>query len=411
MDNDSNHIYTTLTKIKKHDEIIRLIRPYSWVALIAVLVFIILVIIWSFVGFIPITATGKGILLTPNGLYMVESNTSGTIRHIYFQPGDEIQKGDLLMRIYDPEFTDLLKNLALKRSIFKVYQDNLPVYEEDLKLKKKLFSQGLVAADVVLSANQNVMNQQVHIDQTSQEINSTLSTLMSRYNYSLIEGHILDNGEDIDLIDSSRFTNILYPLHSPISGKILSTDVSENEWIPMQQNLFWISARFEPGESLVCWAFFPASQGDKIRTGMGCQISLDSINYSRYGYVDGVVSEVETFPISKKEIQNLLKNDLLAETFVKNASDSYIQAKITLAHDPRTVSGYAWSSEAGPPYPIYAGSVGKVIVRIAKNRPIYYVIPLYRQFVDSYNQLPFIETPPPQSISDSKESDETQDSR
>ncbi len=76
------------------DKALKVTSPMSWLALIGVTVIVVVTVIWSIVGTIPVTITAPGIvssLVGSNAVYIPES---GTVVSIRVRAGDELHLGD-----------------------------------------------------------------------------------------------------------------------------------------------------------------------------------------------------------------------------------------------------------------------------------------------------------------------------
>lgn len=75
------------------DKAMTVTSPLSWLALVAVTVMIVITIVWSIIGTIPVTVSTKGILASPvstNALFMTES---GKVDAVLVHPGSELVPG------------------------------------------------------------------------------------------------------------------------------------------------------------------------------------------------------------------------------------------------------------------------------------------------------------------------------
>lgn len=87
---------TALEKIsspEQLDKALTVTSPMSWLALIAVTVMIIVTIIWSIVGTIPVTVTTKGIVASPVSTNAVFAKESGKVDAVLVSPGTPLSVG------------------------------------------------------------------------------------------------------------------------------------------------------------------------------------------------------------------------------------------------------------------------------------------------------------------------------
>lgn len=76
------------------DKALRVSSPMSWLALLGVTLIVIVTVIWSIVGTIPVTITTKGIVSSVVGSNAVYTQEAGTILSVHVKVGDELHFGD-----------------------------------------------------------------------------------------------------------------------------------------------------------------------------------------------------------------------------------------------------------------------------------------------------------------------------
>lgn len=86
-----------LSSPEQVDKVENLTSPMSWLALAGVTLIVIVTLIWSFLGTIPVTITSKGIISSLVGSNSVYTEGSGTVVSIRVRTGDEIHLGDLVL--------------------------------------------------------------------------------------------------------------------------------------------------------------------------------------------------------------------------------------------------------------------------------------------------------------------------
>lgn len=76
------------------DKAIKVTSPLSWLSLGGVTLIIVVTVIWSIVGRIPVTITTNGIIASPVNTNAVYTENAGTVDSVYVSVGDEIHPGD-----------------------------------------------------------------------------------------------------------------------------------------------------------------------------------------------------------------------------------------------------------------------------------------------------------------------------
>ena len=99
MRQQNNQIFSqeALDKLRspeKLDTMLPITTPVSWMALIAVLVLLFAVVLWSIYGAFTVKADGMGLIMDSAGLMNVSHSTGGKIDRLYVRSGMVIKKGD-----------------------------------------------------------------------------------------------------------------------------------------------------------------------------------------------------------------------------------------------------------------------------------------------------------------------------
>ncbi len=82
------------------DKTLIVTSPMSWLALFAVTVMIVITIVWSIVGRIPVTVTAKGIVASPVSTNAVFSKESGKVDALLVNPDTKITVGTPVLQYY-----------------------------------------------------------------------------------------------------------------------------------------------------------------------------------------------------------------------------------------------------------------------------------------------------------------------
>ena len=81
---------------EKLDTMLPITTPLSWMGLIAVLVLLFSVVLWSIYGSFTVKADGMGLIMDSAGVMNVSHIASGKIAILYVRPGMIVKKGDLI---------------------------------------------------------------------------------------------------------------------------------------------------------------------------------------------------------------------------------------------------------------------------------------------------------------------------
>jgi|GEM_PF-342885 len=167
---------------------------------------------------------------------------------------------------------------------------------------------------------------------------------------------------------------------SPHSGRVLSVECKEGLHIDAGQTVAAIekpdTPEDQPHDVL---AYVSASEGKRIKPGMEVQVVPSTVKAEEYGVMLGKVTEISDYPVSSQAIQSAVQNPTLAQTFLKGGA--LLEMWIDLKEDPKTPSGFRWSSSKGPPHGIGFGTVCTAQVVVRRQAPASLVIPWLRTLV------------------------------
>ena len=88
---------------EKLDTMLPITTPITWMALIAILVLLFSVVLWSIYGAFTVKADGMGLIMDSAGVLNISHVANGKIARLYVKPGDSIKKGDLIAHMEQSE--------------------------------------------------------------------------------------------------------------------------------------------------------------------------------------------------------------------------------------------------------------------------------------------------------------------
>ena len=125
--------------------------------------------------------------------------------------------------------------------------------------------------------------------------------------------------------------------------------------------------------------YFAVEDGKKIRPGMEIFITPDTVKRTRFGGIVGEITEVSPFPITSEGASSVVGNpELVQQLMSQEGGKIEVIAKLNV--DPKTFSGYEWSSSNGPQLEISSGTTTTVRVTVEERSPITWVLPILREW-------------------------------
>jgi len=160
-------------------------------------------------------------------------------------------------------------------------------------------------------------------------------------------------------------------------GRILEIAASAGTFVSAGQRLGALEAE-DPSSALVTLAYFPVSDGKRLRPGMRARISPSTVPAERYGSILGEVTAVSAYPVTTDAAANQVGNREMAQ--VLTGGGNRIEVFAAPGLDAATASGFRWTSGEGPDLAITAGTTAEISVTIEERAPITFVLPILRSW-------------------------------
>ena len=143
---------------------LQLLRPTKWLLLIALGGFSLTTLLWSIFGKIPVRISGRGVLIQPNSLTVVQSETSGQVIDLPTQVGDCLEQGEKMAQI-DPVSQEIEIKAAKIRLTQMIDQDSaqdtlgeqqIQQLQSDIERVIHLSATGAISTDEINQRNRKL---------------------------------------------------------------------------------------------------------------------------------------------------------------------------------------------------------------------------------------------------------------
>ena len=341
-----------ISSLDQLDQTMKVVKPYDFISVIAILVIILAALVWSIVGSIPEQVTAMGVLISSDDVIDVTYTNQGSVKHVFVERGDYIRNGEVIARI---ERTDMLDQITQTQTTI----DNLLKTQELLNQNTKngiskerrmreLFEKGLITENDYVASKQTSLD----IDRQVNEKKHELAVLKENY---------------------QKATRVV----SPTTGIVLEVSVDKNDYVNAGTTIALIGKdKSSPSEAIL---FISATDGKKIEQGMNIGIIPSTVKREEYGYIQGIVTEVSDYPVTEAYMSTVLKNSMLTRTF--SQIQNPVEVRASIIPDPTTPSGYKWSSSKGPNKRMSPGIMCSSTITVDGKRPIELVVPLFKKKV------------------------------
>jgi HlyD family secretion protein len=163
---------------------------------------------------------------------------------------------------------------------------------------------------------------------------------------------------------------------SPYTGRVLELMLDPGNLVAPGSRILTLETLEAPVDAVI---YILAQEGKKVRPGMRARVSPTTVRVEEYGFIVAKVRSVADFPATPEGLERTLRNRTLAQTM--SARGAPLEVVVRLTVDPKTPSGYEWSSSKGPPVQVFTGTLCAASVEVAKKRPAEYVLPFLKQLL------------------------------
>ena len=408
------------------DQPLRITTPLGWLALTALMALVVAGCIASVVIAVPVKVTGEGIIISPTGVRDVPFGSAGRLGAILVRTGEHVARGQLVARLDQPELEWALdqaraqqRDVADERERVMAFQAEVGHSQAaaDEKLRHDLeqavaltqqrisFLHEREAIDAELFAKNlttrgKVVDTKVAMGAAEEDL-ATAGRQIDDIDHAETARRITGQRELLDLdlkvASAARQVELLTKrvsggetVVSPYDGTVGETKHNIGELVRQGAALLSLlpddaspaSADAATAPALVAVLYVPASDGKKIAPGMTAEIEPSTVRREEYGFIFGRVRSVAALPSTQEGMMRILANAELVAAL--SASGAPFEVEVELTHDPRTLSGFRWSSGRGPVTAVGPGTLAKGQVWVHRQRLIEFAIPqLHRLIGDS----------------------------
>jgi HlyD family secretion protein len=400
-----------LSSPEQLDQLIEVTRPADWAAVLALGLAVVAVVTWGVVGRIPTRVAGQGILISDSGRVVdAVSAVAGRLASVEVVIGDKVTQGQIVARISQTETEQRHRSALEVLAERERERDELgAAIKRELEIKAANLAAQKAALEQVIDATQKRAAYLTEAVASGESLNTRglatrreledrradLTAAQQRMTESQneilrLEGQQreaeqqreLDRlGAQFKVNDARRQVEELAAtierdsrLMSPIAGQVIEIKVSPGSVLAAGTPVVAIETE---GAGLEAVVYVPADRGKTVQPGMEARIEPSTVKREEFGTMIGKVSTISAFPMTPEGMAAVLHNDALVRIFSQEGAPYAV--RIALARNPDGVSGYRWSSGAGPPLRLSTGTLARAEVTTREQPPIDLVVPIMRR--------------------------------
>lgn len=159
-------------------------------------------------------------------------------------------------------------------------------------------------------------------------------------------------------------------LLSPSAGTVMTADYRPGVVISAGTAVITLE-RDAVGAPLSAMIVVPTAVSLRVQPGMAVDLNVDTVPARAFGVLHGRVSAVSQYPVTGAGLEAMVYDATTVRKLLSGGPAALVT--VELITEPTTVSGYAWTSPAGPPYPLAFQSAVDADIHLGQKRPIEYV--------------------------------------
>jgi len=375
---------------------VAIVNPRMRIVAWGLIAFLVILIGWSAWARVPIRIAGSGVLvLTGQELSLpVMSDHSGQVQSVFVSRGQEVQPGDLILSLDQPQ---LRSELELARQTLSDRRDRqqrtLEILESNLRNNDRVRQQQRATLE---SEIQNLRNRIPALQQREEQLQrmaadglvsqdeftraqldrQTAEDSLSRELASLAQLDV-DHEEEVNSLERQRLdlTQAVTESEAQVAaqlselnenvnivaeqaGTIAEVNVVTGDFVPTGSNVALIAPpatlNADGQAMLSALLYVPLNRGKRVEPGMTAQLDVSSILDDTFGKVKAEVVEVSEFALSGETLGLRLNNDEWRDQIM--AQGVPFEVRVQLIQSTEEASGYEWTSIPGPEIQLTSGT-------------------------------------------------------
>ena len=402
-----------LERLSSPDELDRLLKVTDfkgWIAQLTIFALIVLALAWGYIGRIPSVVNGQGVIVRRGGVLNVVAAGSGVVAQLKVKVGDSISEGQIVATVAQPAILEKRKNVELalaqarrerdwshalrvqqakmETAAIQRQHDNAQLeakhLEEQAALaaqivagQDQLFAAGIVIKQKAIEAKQNLAAVQDRIASVHahlQELEAQEFSIQAKVQEEDAQKQLGIEELERNLSAVEKDLEIAGNVISPYRGEVLEVKVSAGATVAASDPVVSIQPDVQDLEVLL---YLPAARAKDVRKGMEAMISPSSVKPEEYGFIKGYVSYVSDFPDTPAELMHNFQNEVLVKALTGEGPVTGLH--VEMERNPKTLSGYQWSSSRGPNLTLSGGTLCTAEVVTRWQRPAELLLPALRK--------------------------------
>lgn len=403
-----------LSSPEQLDTVMQVTHPQTWLALVGVLIIVVTVTIWGFLGSIPTKVQAQGVLIKPGGVFDIFATGSGRLVTMTVSEGDTVKRGQVIATIDYPDLRVQIaaakaelgerereharltafasRDLGLRDNVLGLQEtktretitfaeERLAALRQQIESQELLLEKGLITRQTLLQSRQEYFAAQDLLQRSRNDLEQLpLERLTARTgrDQEVMRSEMVMNDIRRRIAGLEQQHDTVANVVSPYGGNILEVKRRNGDVIGAGAAVASLQLADQDREGLQAIIYVPPTAGKNVVPGLQAEISPTTAPREEFGFMVGRVSYVSEFPATGEGMMRVLSNQALVQTL--SASGPPFAVYADLQPDQASASGYRWSSPKGATLAVNSGTICYVTLTVRSRRPIEMVIPILREY-------------------------------
>lgn len=353
------------------DDLLKVTRPSHWYMTGSVVVIVLAITAWSFLGQMNLKVRGEGIILNSSGLSEVRANFEGVIHDVAVQVGQHVTTGQIIANVSQPtlelEIKSLDERLERVKADYRLLDENSDpvVRQRNIALFRRILD------TTTLNDFENV-----RVNNEWKNLSDLKANLLELQNYSeerRLQLFYEEQEVKAQLTEKRDEYRITGTIRSPYDGVVVELAISAGDVFTVSTTVCTIENDVAEDSELTGLIYVDATEAARLDPGMPVLLQPSNSSPEEDGYLEGYVYYVSKYPATRNGMNRALRNDKIVESLSENGLP--LAVEVRFYPDSTTASGYSWSSGGGADVPFVSGTFSSAIFIIGTERPIDVFVP------------------------------------
>jgi multidrug efflux pump subunit AcrA (membrane-fusion protein) len=157
---------------------------------------------------------------------------------------------------------------------------------------------------------------------------------------------------------------------SEYNGVVSEVAVNEGSVVGPGSTVICTIRRDQERDDVSALMYVPINAGKKVKTGMVARLAPSGADAAEDGSLMGVVRGVSPYPASSAGIMKNIGNADVIQWITQQLGGAVVEVRVDLVRDPKSESGYLWSSIVGNHPKVSAGSSCTGVIVVKRTPPL-----------------------------------------